>query len=269
METMNDFSCPYCCGSLNITDNCLKCVDCIREFSIKEGIANLNLDDTDFKNIDMLKFFDEPFQYESLPYFASLYGYYGNLNVHPIKKIIPFVTMTFKNIINNMLEIDGKVALDVACGTGMYTRNIARKASKVYGIDISEGMLKTALKYSKLHGLNNIIFARASADNLPFKDNFFDGVSCCCALHLFNDLNRSLGEMNRVLNEGGKLACLTYLRRGFWKNKDIYEIFLKERNIHFFKLNELKKYLENAGFSNFKYNIGGSMIIFEVKKSPY
>ena len=41
-----------------------------------------------------------------------------------------------------MLEIDKGVALDAACGTGLFTRSIARRVEKVYEIDISMGMLK-------------------------------------------------------------------------------------------------------------------------------
>lgn len=262
---MNTYSCPNCNESLIKDKNKLRCPNCQIDFLIYDDIPNLKIDNNSIST-EMIEYFDKLHFYESLPYLAGLYGFYGQINVKPIKKRVPLITILFKNLINEILDIEGKIALDVACGTGLYTRSIARKAKEVYGIDVSIGMLKSAQRYSKIFGLDNISFICSDIEKLPFKDNSFDGISCCFALHLFKNLNESLDEMHRVLVENGKLAGITHLKKGIWIKEEIYDIFIKKRQSHLFKINELKAYLENAGFDNFKYNTLGSMITFEAKK---
>lgn len=262
---MNIYSCPNCKESLIKNTNELKCLNCGIDFLIKDNIPDLTVGNSSI-NAGMINFFDKLHFYESLPYLAGLYGFYGQIDVKPIKKRVPIITLLFKNLINEILDIEGKIALDVACGTGLYTRSIARKAKEVYGVDISMGMLKSAQKYSKIFGLDNISFVCSNIENLPFNDNSFDGISCCFAFHLFKNLNKSLDEIHRVLVENGKLASITHLKRGIWVREEIYNVFIKERHSRLFKIDELKVYLENAGFDNFKYNTVGSMIIFEAKK---
>lgn len=114
--------------------------------------------------------------------------------------------------------------------------------------------------------MGNILLARAEVEHLPFKDDFFDGVSCCGALHLFPDVTEAFKEMNRVLKKEGKLAVMTFVRKRFLGIKRIYEHLDKDHHFHVFDVDELKSYLENTGYSNFKYNIYGSMILFEAKK---
>jgi len=208
--------------------------------------------------------------YETIDYYAGLYYYYGDLWVFPVKIVVPFINNMLQDLINDTLQA-GEMVLDVGSGTGMYTRSIAKKSKHVYGVDISWGMLRMAQEHLKYHDLNNITFARASVENLPFKDDFFDGVSCCGVLQLFPDVVNALGEMNRVLIDGSKLAVMTYLKREKKKIKSlniksIDESLERETHVHFFELDELKGYLEKTGYSNFKYRIYGSMIIFEAEK---
>ena len=110
-----------------------------------------------------------------------------------------------------MLQTKGKRILDVACGTGMYTRNIARSTKKVHGLDISWEMLKKNQGSAEINRLDNITFSRARVENLPFKNDYFDALACCGALQLFNDVDKALTEMQRVLKSRGKLALMTYL----------------------------------------------------------
>jgi ubiquinone/menaquinone biosynthesis C-methylase UbiE len=181
-------------------------------------------------------------------------------------KIVPLINIMLKTKITYMLNIEGGIALDVACGTGMFTRDIAIKAKKVYGIDISVGMLRTAQKYAKLFNIHNIVFARANVENLPFEDEFFDGVSCIGALQLFTDLILVLREINRVLRTGGKFVGMTYLKRDIWAINDIYEEMKRKIKVHFFEVGELEDILEKLGFSKFYHEVYGSMILFQVEK---
>ena len=99
--------------------------------------------------------------------------------------------------------------LDVACGTGDSTIVIARRlhGGQVTGADISEEMLRIArTKASKEAVGNTISFIHADCEALPFKDNSFDRVTCFFGIRNFEDREKGLREMLRVLRPGGKLV---------------------------------------------------------------
>lgn len=98
--------------------------------------------------------------------------------------------------------------LDLACGPGIYSRELARRApsGRVVGLDISAPMLRAAFGRARREGLENLTFVRASALELPFADGAFDAVNCCGALHLFPDIARALSEVRRVLAPRGRVT---------------------------------------------------------------
>ena len=102
------------------------------------------------------------------------------------------------------------LGLDVACGTGFFTRSLSQKMRLVYGIDISMGMLEKATEYAQEKGIENIRFARSKAEQLPFQDGVFDGVICSGALHTFQDTAEALSEMARVMKTSAQLAVLKW-----------------------------------------------------------
>lgn len=256
---MTVFTCPYCKGDLKEINGYLKCLNCDLKFPVIKNIPDfLQKRQMTSERNKLIKFIDRLSTiYETPLWYPIVYHIYGGFFIPSVKETV--------NSINDMLEIDGGISLDVACGTGLYTRSIARKAKKVYDIDFSMGMLKKAQEYVKRDGLGNIVLARAEVEHLPFKNDFFDGISCCGALHLFPDVIGALGEMNRVLKRGGKLAVMTFVRKRFLGIKRIYE-YWEKKQFHVFDVDELKGYLEDTGYSDFKYNIYGSIILFEAKK---
>jgi len=156
--------------------------------------------------------------------------------------------------------------LDVACGTGLFTRSIARKMRLVYGIDISMGMLKKGTEYAEKEKIGNIRYARAMSEKLPFPDRLFDGVVCCGALHLFPETVDALGEMARVMKKGARLAVMTFVRRRFFRFKRIDEHLRKDHGAHIFDVDEIDSYLSQTGFKDFTHKIYGSMILFCAEK---
>ena len=97
--------------------------------------------------------------------------------------------------------------LDVGCGTGLTT--IPWKC-KTYGIDPSKKLLERAKNKHK------IIYKLASAENIPFKDNFFDIVISITAIQNFNNIEKSLKEIKRV---GKNTFVLSFLKKSPKKNK--------------------------------------------------
>jgi len=105
------------------------------------------------------------------------------------------------------LESDHRV-LDVACGTGVLTREIASKLEKpnqVTGIDPNPGMLSVSMEHN-----TEIEWKQGSAEHLPFQDGHFDAVLCQFGLMFFSDRVKAIQEMTRVLAPGGRLVLAVW-----------------------------------------------------------
>ena len=100
--------------------------------------------------------------------------------------------------------------LDVACGTGDFTIEIAQKVGKdseVIGVDISEGMMAVGREKIKKAGVPAELFV-ADCEDLPYADNTFDRISVGFGVRNFEHLELGLSQMCRVLTPGGKLVIL-------------------------------------------------------------
>jgi ubiquinone/menaquinone biosynthesis C-methylase UbiE len=107
----------------------------------------------------------------------------------------------------------GMHVLDVACGTGAPSLQIARAVAPtghVTATDRSPEPLKIAAERARQRGLTNINFEVADVHNLPFPDAGFDLVTSRCAVMFFSDLPRALAEIRRVLKPGGRVALLAW-----------------------------------------------------------
>lgn len=98
------------------------------------------------------------------------------------------------------------LCLDIACGPGHTAFRIASKASVVIGIDIAEGMLAKARELAAAQEVTNVVFQKADAAALPFRDASFDLVTCRIAPHHFHDVPGFLSEACRVLRADGRLV---------------------------------------------------------------
>jgi len=103
------------------------------------------------------------------------------------------------------------VVLDVAAGTGDFTRELARQGHFAVATDLSYGMLHAGRDVRER--------VQANAAMLPFRSAGFDGVTCGYALRNFTDLQGTLDEMSRVLRPGGRLSLLEVAepRSGLWR----------------------------------------------------
>lgn len=100
--------------------------------------------------------------------------------------------------------------LDVACGTGDFTIEIARKAapgSKITGIDLSEGMMKIGREKIASAAVDATL-EYGDCEALTYADNSFDRITVGFGVRNFEHLELGLREMYRVLKKGGKLVIL-------------------------------------------------------------
>ena len=100
--------------------------------------------------------------------------------------------------------------LDIACGTGDFTIEIARNVvtgSRVIGVDISEGMMEIGKQKIHKAGVDAEMYI-ADCESLPYDENTFDRISVGFGVRNFEHLDLCLSEMYRVLDPGGKLVIL-------------------------------------------------------------
>lgn len=102
--------------------------------------------------------------------------------------------------------------LDLACGTGMFARRLARDAAlpAVVGMDVSKAMIEEGVAQAREAGVM-VDFIRAEAPYLPFADQSLGAVLQTHALHLIPDATRLFMEVGRVLRPGGRYVASTYL----------------------------------------------------------
>ena len=115
-----------------------------------------------------------------------------------------------KGIISALIE-PGDTVLECACGTGLLSAVIASKCRQLTATDFSEKMLKKAEKNCR--SFCNITYAQADITALPYPDGSFDKVVAGNVIHLLDNPLTALGELNRVLRDGGMLIIPTYMNK--------------------------------------------------------
>ncbi len=161
------------------------------------------------------------------------------------------------------------IILDVACGTGNYSRAFASALEKgiVVGLDPSLPMLLEAEKKRRESGIDNLVFVRGDAQNLPFESSVFDAVHCAGAFHLFEDPVRAVGEFARVLKPGGRLVIGTFIASNFPPLRLVQRLSIPFTGFHWFDFEELYGILKKSGFSLDKFDLDGLAISLRAHKS--
>lgn len=103
--------------------------------------------------------------------------------------------------------------LDIGCGPGTISEDLLGISEKVWGIDISENMIKIARKrFNEIKPNSKIHFAVGDAEKLDFPENFFDVVFCLGVLRYLDSWEKGLQEIYRVLKPKGIVVFTFYYR---------------------------------------------------------
>lgn len=138
-------------------------------------------------------------------------------NVSPTYDLLNrFMTMGIdtiwrKKAIKSLAPLKPKMILDVATGTGDFALESIRRLQpeKIIGVDISQGMLNVAMEKIKKKRLEKQFSVQvADSESLPFEDDTFDAITVAFGVRNFENLEKGLSEMLRVLKPGGKAVIL-------------------------------------------------------------
>ena len=111
-----------------------------------------------------------------------------------------------KKAVKMLKKDQPKLILDIATGTGDFAiEALALNPDKIIGVDISEGMLSEGRKKMVKRGLSDKIeMLLGDSEGLQFEDNKFDAVIVSFGVRNFENLEKGLADMYRVLKPGGK-----------------------------------------------------------------
>ncbi len=122
-----------------------------------------------------------------------------------------------------------KKILDVATGTADLAIELSKlKPEAITGVDIADGMLEIGRKKISKKGLDNMISLQTGdAENLAFEDNTFDAVVVAFGVRNYENLQKGLKEMCRVMKPGGTVAILEFSRPNAFPFKQIYNSYFR------------------------------------------
>ncbi|MCL8006687.1 bifunctional demethylmenaquinone methyltransferase/2-methoxy-6-polyprenyl-1,4-benzoquinol methylase UbiE [Gelidibacter japonicus] len=115
-----------------------------------------------------------------------------------------------KKVVDIIAKTQPNRILDIATGTGDLAINLAQtSAQEIIGLDISDGMLEVGRKKIADKKLNNKIqMTLGDSENLPFDDNSFDAITVAFGVRNFENLEKGLSEILRVLRPNGTFVIL-------------------------------------------------------------
>ncbi|GAB7529901.1 class I SAM-dependent methyltransferase [Pseudomonas sp. 3A(2025)] len=114
-------------------------------------------------------------------------------------------------------EVQGRSdarVLDLGCGAGHVSFNVAAAVGEVVAYDLSQQMLDVVRDTAVARGLDNVRTQRGAAERLPFEDGEFDFVFSRYSAHHWSDLGLALREVRRVLKPGGVAAFIDVMSPG-------------------------------------------------------
>ena len=199
--------------------------------------------------------------------FDTISGDYDGLN-----RVISFgIDIKWrKKVVNIIKEKNPETILDIATGTGDLAIALTKTtATKIIGLDISSGMLEIGKEKIKKQGLDNRIeMVLGDSEKIPFSDNYFDAITVAFGVRNFENLEKGLSEIYRVLKPNGTFVVLetsvptkTPYKQGykFYSSKIlpiIGKLFSKDKSAYRYLSDSAASFPYGKAFNNILDKIG-------------
>jgi demethylmenaquinone methyltransferase/2-methoxy-6-polyprenyl-1,4-benzoquinol methylase len=135
-----------------------------------------------------------------------------------------------KKALKELISLKPQTILDVATGTADVAIMASRllKPKSITGIDISNKMLEIGReKIRKLKLQDQIRLLNGDSETITFSDNSFDAVTVAFGVRNFQNLEKGLSEIRRVLKPGGKIVVLEFSQPTSPVFRKVYEVYMK------------------------------------------
>ncbi len=138
-------------------------------------------------------------------------------------------TLWRKKVVKLLKKHQPKKILDMATGTGDLAIELLKlHPEKIIGIDLSANMLaRGKAKIEKLKVGDQIELIQGDAEKIDFKDNTFDAITVAFGVRNYENLEKGLQEMQRVLKPGGKLMILEFSKPKKFPMKQLFNFYFK------------------------------------------
>ncbi|SFP32000.1 Ubiquinone/menaquinone biosynthesis C-methylase UbiE [Amycolatopsis arida] len=163
----------------------------------------------------------------------------------------------------------GRTVLDVACGTGRFTRAFGEAVGAeglAIGLDGSRQMLAKAVAAEPQP--ESVAYVRADAVTLPLRPASVQGLCCFAALHLFADPDAALDSFTSTLEPGGRLALFTSARHGWPPARAAITLLGATTGMRMFDRGEIAAKLRDRGFTEITEDYAGVTQIVAGTRAP-
>lgn len=167
-----------------------------------------------------------------------------------------------------LLELQpGVVVLDVACGTGAFTRSFGARVGPgglSIGLDGSRTMLTRAVAATGAD--QPVAYLRADAVRPPLPAGSVDALCCFAALHMFDNPATALSSFATLLRPGGRLAILTSARRVMQPLRTFDSALGLVSGMRMFDRGEVAALLGERGFTDVSERVDGVVQIVGARR---
>ncbi len=134
-----------------------------------------------------------------------------------------------KKVVALVGQKNPETILDIATGTGDFVIMLSKlNPKKIIGLDISKGMLEIGIKKVKEKKLDGLIdMVLGDSEELPFEDNSFDAITVGFGVRNFEDLDKGLQEIHRVLKTNGIFVVLETSQPEKFPIKQLFNFYSK------------------------------------------